>query len=159
MFTDAETHYQLLHLRTMTMRQVIIVPPELRIALPLPLDKKYASSPIHFDRITERQAMAQWINGYFVSRYAVDSAGSLEVKLRNARIARSVTPANFNYEYQPAWSQHTDICEDCGKEWPLDTRYWHKDRKGRAGLKTQCKYCRNAVEAGRWRERNGAKVA
>ena len=147
MITDRETHYLLLHLRTMEVRHVVDLPPEPRVLGPI-LDKSHASSPIHFDRITEKQAMASMLNGYFISRHAVDSSGSLEAQLKAARVSRVVTPVDFNYEYRAEWEENSLLCSKCGNKYPRDEEHWHHNKYSRDGLRTDaCRYCRNPEQA------------
>jgi hypothetical protein len=38
------------------------------------------------------------------------------------------------------------LCNNCNKEFPANTDYFHRDRTGKYGVKAICRYCRNPVE-------------
>jgi hypothetical protein len=49
-----------------------------------------------------------------------------------------------------AWKK----CNDCGGKFPASREYFHKDANGKYGYKAICRYCRNPVEAQRWRDKH-----
>ena len=54
---------------------------------------------------------------------------------RNNRNRAKDNPVNTN-------SNITKVCITCGREFPATTEYFHKSKKGKYGVATECKFCK-----------------